>query len=214
MIRTALCTIALLLLAAPLHANDGAPPRNFQALVDGPNVTVTVELTNTGEPADVDLLRGDAALTRLEFDVDAATSTWLVCRDWGYDTDCTANPDECSDCDGDGVNECSDPECDIWGVFEYVDSCVPAHADGTTHTYSLNGKGFDDSLDAEVELVDACQEEIVDEPADDDDAGDDDDAPARACSTGGADPLPATALGLLMFALGGLGLLLDRRRGA
>lgn len=210
--RTLLCSLLTLLLATAALANDGAPPANFQVTVDGPDVVVSLELTNTGEPADVDLLRGDETLTRIEFDEAAATQTWLVCRDWGYETDCVAYPDECSDCDGDGVNECPDPACDVWGVFEYTDACVPAPETGThTWTYTISEDDwFSDSADAEVTQVDDCQPLIDDggEPADDDDGGI---VTVTTCSVGEPGLAGPLALGFVMFGIGLFGLLAGRR---
>ena len=205
-------------LASLAQANDGASPRNFALMADGPDVVVTVDLTNTGEPRDVDLLRGDETLTRIEFDESAATVTWLVCRDWGYDTDCTTDPQDCSDCDGDGINECSDPECDVWGTFEYTDSCVPTNEAGDhTWTWTITEDWFSESLDLEVARVDDCQPLVG--VGDDDDsapADDDDDTSGAGCSgsgcSAGASPLQPLALGLLMGGIGLFGVLLDRRR--
>jgi hypothetical protein len=206
---TCLCSALVLLAASSALANDGAPPRNFQATVDGADVTLSVEMTNTGEPNEVDLIRGDQTLTRIEFDAAAAVQTWLVCRDWGYETDCDAYPDECSDCDGDGVNECPDPACDIWGVFEYVDACVPALEEGVFEwTYSITeGDWFNEFLDAEVERVDECQPliDVEGEPQAD--------GPITTCSVGSGSLTAPVALGLLMAGIGLLGLLGDRRRG-
>ena len=210
--RTLLPALLTLLLAVPALANDGAPPRNFELTVDGPDVVVSVELTNTGEPADVDLVRGGDALTRIEFDEAAAVQTWLVCRDWGYETDCDATPDECSDCDGDGVNECPDPACDVWGIFEYTDACVPAPAEGTYDwTYTISeGDWFSESLDVAVAQADPCQPEI------DADGGpvidNDDDSGATSCSVGGESLGGPLALGLVMLGVGLLGTLAGRRR--
>ncbi len=216
--RTLLVALAAsaVLLAPAAQANDGASPQNFALMADGPDVVVSVDLTNTGEPRDVDLLRGDETLTRIEFDETAASVTWLVCRDWGYDTDCTTDPQDCSDCDGDGINECPDPECDIWGTFEYTDTCVPTTEAGDhTWTWTISEDGwFSESLDLEVARVDDCQP-LVGE-GDDDDSGapgdDDDDDGCGSCSTGASTPLQPLALGLLMGGIGLFGVLFDRRR--
>ena len=214
-LTTLILAALALLVAVPALANDGASPRNFELMLDGPDVVVSVDLTNTGEPGDVDVIRGAETLTRIEFDVSAASSTWLVCRDWGYDTDCALSPDECSDCDGDGVNECSDPECDVWGTFEFTDACVPTtQAGDTVWTYTLSEDWYTESLDIAVPRVDDCQPLVEDEVGDDDDspAVADDAAGGTSCSTSAAAPLNPLALGLLMGGIGLAGVLFDRRR--
>jgi hypothetical protein len=210
--RSLLCSLLTLLLASTALANDGAPPRNFQLTVDGPDVVVSVELTNNGEPRDVDLIRGGDTLTRIEFDADTAVETTLYCRDWGFETDCDATPDECSDCDGDGVNECPDPACDVWGVFEYVDACVPAPDAGTFDwTYTISEDYFTENLDVTVTQVDPCQPEIdaEGEPIID---NDDDSGAVTSCSVGSQPLAEPVALGLLMAGIGLFGLLAGRRR--
>jgi len=209
--RTVLAPLLTLLLATTALANDGAEPDNFQLTVDGPDVLVSVELTNTGEPRDVDLLRGDDTLTRLEFDMQTAVQTWLVCRNWGFETDCDATPAQCSDCDGDGVNECPSPACDIWGVFEYTDSCVPALEAGPyTWTYTITDEesySYSESLNVEVTQVDDCQP-LLDDPAGDDD----DDAGCTSCGVAGESLGGPLTLGLLMLSIGLFGMLAGRRR--
>ena len=209
--KTLFCSLLTLLLASSALANDGAPPRNFQLIVDGPDVVVSVELTNTGEPADVDLVRGGETLTRIEFDADAALETTLYCRDWGYETDCLTYPDECSDCDGDGVNECPDPSCDVWGVFEYVDPCVPA-AETHTHTWTYTiseDDWFTDSLEIDVPRVDDCQPRL---DADGSLVPNDGDDGVTTCAVGGPSLVEPLALGLVMSGIGLFGLLAGRRR--
>ncbi|MDP7112787.1 MAG: hypothetical protein QGH45_12525 [Myxococcota bacterium] len=206
-------TLAVTLaLATPALANDGPTPRDFELLVEGPDVRVRVALANQGEPRAVDVIReldGDEMnLGELAWSETGALETWVECHPDG--TDCELEPELCNDCDDDGVAECPG-WCDHWGTFELLDECVPvAEGETATFTYRLANDQyyFSEEQTAEVAQEDPCQFEVI---GDDDD---DDTAPTGGCSlgrAGDASQLP-TRLSFAMALIGAVALTLGRSR--
>ena len=162
----ALTGILFSLPAIAALANDGTPPKLFELIQEGQDVAVTLEIVGGGEPGtgeEYDLVREGASgevdvLVGESLDSSDAASSEVRCRGgWDYAEDCAENPDDCLDCDEDGVPECPleyDGWCETAYYFEVIDSCVPAG--GTTYTLSADGWSFEDS--ESIDVVDSGEE--------------------------------------------------------
>lgn len=155
----------MVFLVAAALANDGPPPKLW-AEVSGSSVAFSLTLYDSGEPGihdTYDLVRleddvaVEALLTDATFDAAAATATTGLCRVWDDepDADCTATPDVCSDCDGDGVAECApNGVClDGW-VFGVTDTCV----EPGTWTWELRQDGEDHGSETTATIEDLGQD--------------------------------------------------------
>ncbi len=195
---TLLCTLAA-------RANDGPPPDGFGVFVDEPDVIISINLADGGEPNQADITReggGDTVeIGQLSWSLEDASETWVTCRE--EHANCETEPELCVDCDGDEIPECSG-WCITWGTFWLTDECVPVEGEVQTYTYRAESYG---SETVDVEHVDDCQGNLP-SAADDDD--DDDERPGM-CQAGGTSP--AAPLTALMLLVGGLGWVVSRRRG-
>jgi len=166
--RTA-ALLAGLLLTLPAtfaRANDGTPPELFALMQQGQDVEVTLEIVGSGEPGlgeEYDLVRDGSGgevdlLVGEQLQAESAVSSEVRCRGgWDDSEACADNPDECLDCDDDGVPECPleyDGWCETVYYFEVVDYCVPAGE--TTYTFAADGWAFEDSLS--IDVVDSGEE--------------------------------------------------------
>ncbi len=140
-------------------------------------------------------------------------------RNWinGKPTGCIKHPEQCDDCDGDGIPECPQLSCETYFV-QVVDTCVPA---GTTK-YQIEGSTLGPLAECDsrtIEVTDAqqnCDPGISDALSGDpcttsDDSGHHhDDGGCGGCEAGRGNPgLPLVAL---MFAIGFAALLIARKK--
>jgi hypothetical protein len=131
-------------------ANDGTPAWIHALLQKDSNVVVTLAIVENGEPGLADAFtvtrngpEGTASVTEDE-EFQAGDEAWSEgqCRGTVDPEYCAENPDECLDCDEDGVLECNtegDGWCNNVLFFELTDWCVPP---GET-TYRLTADGWD-----------------------------------------------------------------------
>ena len=210
--RLATLTAALLtlLLATPALANEAMDPEDFQVRQEGPDVVFSAVLHHFYGSAPVEVHRDGLMVALLDWEHGAPVETWTVCLE-----PCGGYSDGCVDCDGDGVDECDEDYCEVQGLHERTEICVPAEAGGsTTWTWTAMYANWElDSQILDVAQVHECQ---VLEVGDDDDAcGDDeqDGATAASCAVPGSGGAPL-ALGLLMAGIGLFGLLAGRQGGS
>jgi hypothetical protein len=227
--RTESCRILYLVVVISLcsgaaAANDGPAPEIFELLQQGEGVRVTLSLADGGEPGmgdpisltretdqgEVDLFEDQA------FGSGDVVESYSACVGMEDEEWCAANPDDCDDCDGDEVLECSliDGWCDTFNHVEVLDECVPAGMATYTVWEPFGTTQIDyDSASIEVEDVgqecgtgsDSDADSDADTDADSDTDGDADSGGGDdgGCSvvTPGAGSSPAVVLAVLLFLL-------------
>jgi hypothetical protein len=177
-----LLSTLLTLFCGDALANDGPSAKIFELMQQEQDVLVTLKIPESGDrdlSARFILVREGENGTKnvfkkKKFDPSDAVEGGSRCiddRDWtaacaGIPDECLslepysdmcAFPQECADCDGDGLEECPIKvldfpaggtfQCEIYYFFEVTDHCVPAE----TTTYTLFE--WDDELDWDDELV-------------------------------------------------------------
>jgi hypothetical protein len=155
---------AVLALASPgrLSANDGTPAKIYELMQDQQDVVITLAIVEGGEPGfneDYTVTRSGPTGERTvvddeQFDDADVVDSERRCRGgWNAEEQCAEVPDECEDCDDDGVLECwvaEDGWCETVNYVEVVDRCVPP---GETD-YELTAEDwgwFDDEESIDVE---------------------------------------------------------------
>ena len=217
------------------------PPSNWSVEADPPDVSVRAFVCTGGCTA-ADLYRNGEFVFEVGWDDGLVPeySTYCYSFDpsppwdkWGDDDDaadddddaddppsnmaeyCAAHPQECKDCDENGVRECWG-NCGKRGWIELIDSCVSVE-EGSEETLEYRaeadtGQGiWEDTWEVTVPWVDPCQTPGVDDDANDN-AGGSTGASCAGCPSSFAPVGRAAPLGLVMLGLGVGGLALGRRR--
>jgi hypothetical protein len=105
---------AVIALPLTASANDGTPPWIFELVQQGDGVAITLAIVSGGEPGfgeSYTLTRTDpegstAVFEERQFTNDDIEESRIECRGGGTgDELCQTEPENCTDCDGDGVPE-------------------------------------------------------------------------------------------------------------
>jgi len=214
--RTPILLVLAFLLAQPLSASANDPPkpepRTFliaaegtgvrvqETLPDGVDCTLARYTPGTHPPPDW------TAVMEYGWSHGDAEESWVECWPDGdlFKADCDETPEECVDCNDDGVPECAG-YCVTFGRFEVVEECVPIPAGEDEHEYDWCG--CSDCLEVTVPYVDPCQD--MPDGDDDDDDGHHGSTGTTSDGAGGCtcriDARPGTALVAAALSMIGLG---------